>query len=219
MDKESAAFMPRAKGRRRAVPDRDLRSALVAAALRILDESPPGARAPALSLRRCARLAGVSHAAPAYHFRSAAGLRLAVMARGHAMLADEMRRHLENAAADPRARLVAVCEGYVAFARAHPALYKLMMSDSADAARKADPRSIEEIGREGGRSYALLQDACRPFRLPGRDPRDLEVMLWSLLHGYVSLFCEESGACMPFDGPVPGIAALLSTLEMVDAGG
>ncbi len=188
------------------------------AALRLLDESPPGAGRPDLSLRRCAQLAGVSHAAPAYHFRSLAGLRLAVMAHGHAMLAAEMQRRLDRAGSDAHARLEAVCEGYVAFARAHPALYRLMMTDSADAARGADAKSIEEIAREGGRSYGILQLVCRPFRLPGRDPRDLEVMLWSLLHGYVSLFCEESGACVPFTGPVPGIAALLSALDMVETG-
>ncbi len=193
----------------------DLRAALVAAALEMLDEAPPRANASVLSLRRCAQRAGVSHAAPAYHFRSLAGLRLAVMARGHAMLATEMQRHLDRAVSDARARLEAVCEGYVAFARAHPALYRLMMTDSADAARGADAKSIAEIAHEGGRSFGLLQSACRPFRLPGRNARDLEVLLWSLLHGYVTLFGDQAGACLPFDGPVPEITALLPALEAV----
>ena len=54
----------------------DLRQALVAAGIELLDEGGLAA----LTLRRCAARAGVSHAAPAHHFKGLRGLLTAIVA-------------------------------------------------------------------------------------------------------------------------------------------
>ena len=66
----------------------DLRRALLAAALDVIATDGPAA----LSLRDLARRAGVSHAAPAHHFRDRTGLLTAVAVEGYGMLADALAR-------------------------------------------------------------------------------------------------------------------------------
>jgi AcrR family transcriptional regulator len=76
----------------------------------------------AVTVRRVAREAGVSHGAPLRHFPTRADLLAAVAATGFAQL----RGVLETAPGTGRERLVAACRSYVEFARSAPALYDLM---------------------------------------------------------------------------------------------
>ncbi len=99
----------------------DLRSALIAAARVILERDGLAA----LSLRACAREAGVSHAAPLHHFRSLAELQASIAASGF----DEFVRFLDMHSASAQTaseRLIAMGRAYVAFSAQHPALYRLM---------------------------------------------------------------------------------------------
>lgn len=64
----------------------DLRRALLTAALDAIAQEGPDA----LSLRDLARRAGVSHAAPAHHFKDRTGLLTAVAAEGYALFADAL---------------------------------------------------------------------------------------------------------------------------------
>ena len=64
----------------------NLKEALVLAGMQILEEEGLAA----LTLRRCAALAGVSHAAPAHHFDGLKGLRTAIAIRGYAILEQMM---------------------------------------------------------------------------------------------------------------------------------
>lgn len=61
----------------------DLRQAVLSAALDVIATEGPSA----LSLRDLARRAGVSHAAPAHHFKDRAGLLTAVATEGFDLLA------------------------------------------------------------------------------------------------------------------------------------
>ena len=115
----------------------DLRAALLDAAEAELAE----AGTEAFSLRKVARRAGVSHAAPAHHFRDVAGLLTALAARGFERLGDMMDAWTDGAGPDARDRLMAVGLAYVAFASAHTALFRLcfgsMVPDHSDAVLKA----------------------------------------------------------------------------------
>lgn len=96
-----------------------LRDALVTAALGLLEadgEEP--------SLRAVARTAGVSAMAPYNHFPDKAGLMAAVARHGF----ETMGRLLAAAddRPDPREALIAQGVAFVAFARANPALFRLM---------------------------------------------------------------------------------------------
>src|SRR6478736_10491603 len=91
----------------------DLRRAVLTAALDVIRTEGPGA----LSLRDLARRAGVSHAAPAHHFKDRTGLLTAIAAEGYALFADALAD-----APDLRERGVA----YVRFAATHPAHFQVM---------------------------------------------------------------------------------------------
>jgi AcrR family transcriptional regulator len=126
----------------------DLRAALLAAAEAELTEKG----IEAFSLRSVAKRAGVSHAAPAHHFGDARGLLTALAVAGfHRFLATQHRR---EAVADPspRAQLVAAGLGYVDFALAYPALFRLIFS--SDRPDFTDPA----LSAAGEAAYAHLAD-------------------------------------------------------------
>lgn len=58
----------------------------------------------AFSLRRVAKRAGVSHAAPAHHFGDVGGLLTALAAEGYRQFVDVMASREAAAAIDPRAQ-------------------------------------------------------------------------------------------------------------------
>jgi AcrR family transcriptional regulator len=78
------------------------------------------------SLREVARRAGVSHAAPAHHFGSAAGLLTAVAAEGFRLLAAACTDALDAAGTDPAVRFSAVGHAYVSLWRTHPGPCQVM---------------------------------------------------------------------------------------------
>lgn len=104
----------------------DLRAALIAAAEAELAERG----VEAFSLRQVAKRAGVSHAAPAHHFGDAGGLLTALAVEGfHRFLATQATREAA-AAPDPRSQLVAAGLGYIDFALASPALFRLLFGST-----------------------------------------------------------------------------------------
>lgn len=158
----------------------DLRRALlVAAEAELADNGIEG-----FTLRGCAKRAGVSHAAPAHHFKDAAGLLTALAAEGFRrfILAMETRRDVETT---PRERLIGVGLGYLDFARDNPALFGLMFSSKRP--DHGDP-ALGEIAR---RSFLVLTEAVRA--VSGADPlADRSALLdamtaWSVVHGLAEL--------------------------------
>lgn len=133
------------------------------------------------TLRGCARRAGVSHAAPAHHFKDARALLTALSTEGFRRLTAAMRNRQRKAAKTPRAQFVAAGLGYLDFALASPASFRLMFA--SDAPDTED----EERKAAGDESYAVLLDAIRDLR--GRDPRDHSELMadvaaaWSVVHG------------------------------------
>ena len=132
----------------------DLRSALLTAAEAELLEKG----VEAFSLRSVAKRAGVSHAAPAHHFGDATGLLTALAANGFQEFLATQHAFEARAEKTPRDQLIAAGLGYVGFARARPALFKLMFgskrSDYSNAALKEAAeaaighlmRQVEEAG-------------------------------------------------------------------------
>ena len=102
-----------------------LRDALVAAGMHLL--ATEGRTA--ISLRACARQAGVSHNAPNHHFGDVSGLLTAVAASGFEQLLQAQR--LQGQYVDAGQRLRAMAVAYVRFAVDHPGLFHLMFNDPA----------------------------------------------------------------------------------------
>ncbi|MEV3990299.1 TetR/AcrR family transcriptional regulator [Streptomyces sp. NPDC049837] len=150
----------------------DLRRAVLAAALDVIGTDGPAA----LSLRDLARRAGVSHAAPAHHFKDRAGLLTAIAAEGFDLLADALAR-----AADLREAGVR----YVRFAMDHPAHFQVMFQPGLH--RPDDPALLAARTRAGDRLREAVADA-----VDTDEPRLAGIAAWSLAHGFATLLLTHN---------------------------
>lgn len=150
----------------------DLRVALLAAAEAELTEKG----VEGFSLRSVAKRAGVSHAAPAHHFGDTGGLLTALAAEGFTRFQDTLDAR-ELGAADARDKAVRAGLGYLEFAIARPALFRLIFSSvrpdfaSADLLQAAD------------RAYSHLVGLVTAL---GGTEVDV-VALWATSHGIADL--------------------------------
>ncbi|MEU9200058.1 TetR/AcrR family transcriptional regulator [Streptomyces sp. NPDC048332] len=147
----------------------DLRRAVLAAALDVIRAEGPAA----ISLRDLARRAGVSHAAPAHHFKDRTGLLTAIAAEGYGLFADALAD-----APDLRERGVR----YVRFAAEHPAHFQVMFQP--DLYRADDPDLL------AAKERATAELRAGVTALPsggGDDARLTGVAAWSLAHGFATL--------------------------------
>lgn len=185
-----AALQPRPKA---GYHHGDLREALLTAADQLLHEE--GLQG--LTLRACARRAGVSHAAPKHHFANLSELLSEVAARAF----DRLTRALEEVRAevgdDPDERFIAAARTYVEYARSHPAHFRLMFrSDSLKTCNEA-------LSAATSRAFAELTDIITLQRgEPDVAPEELrerimeaglmeDILLgWSYVHGYTQLLLE-----------------------------
>jgi AcrR family transcriptional regulator len=178
----------------------NLRSALVDAGISLLKEGGLSA----LSLRKCAALAGVSHAAPAHHFGNVEGLRAAIAEEGFHRFRLSMLDHADRGPQTPRARLHGICHGYIAFARNEPALFDLIFSF-----RVGSP-VLGKVGADSSVAYQVLRDTCAPFVPEGTDPEVIETQVWSLVHGLSLLILTGR-----FGTEEPPIDEVLSLLDRI----
>ncbi len=168
----------------------DLRVRLVAAALAAL------MRGEDVGLRAVARDAGVSAMAPYRHFRDKAALLGAVAKHGF----EDLHTALQAADVQPdaRAALVAQGEAYIAFARARPALFRLMF-----AGHDHGLPPVEDT------AYGVM--VRRVEALAPADPAVATLACWSTVHGMATL---------SLDGglPVGGSPHERAALRLVVAG-
>ncbi|MFE0736131.1 TetR/AcrR family transcriptional regulator [Streptomyces sp. NPDC058855] len=163
-----------------------LRQAVLDAALDVIAADGPGA----LSLRDLARRAGVSHAAPAHHFKDRTGLLTAIAAQGYDLLA----RALADAAG-LRERGVR----YVRFAAGHPAHFQVMFRP--ELLRADDPALLAAKDRASAELRAGVAELTEDGdTLPdGIDTRTAGIAAWSLAHGFATLLLTHN-----LDEPVAG---------------
>ena len=188
----------------------NLREALIVAGLELMEEGGPDA----LTLRKCAKRAGVSHAAPAHHFNGLPSLKAAIVARGYRMFAQTMRDYRAAAKPDPQAQLVAICDGYIAFSRQHTAVFKFMFQPHDLANETLDKTTATELEHESTASYQILQQACAPFASENADPASTEIMVWSLVHGYAMLFCNPCENSLSPPHTIPDFSQILPKLKL-----
>lgn len=163
----------------------NLRAAVLEAAVEDIAAHGPMA----MSLRRIARRAGVSHTAPTHHFGDKVGVLTAVATEGYALLADATDEALRRHGA-----LVEVGLAYVRFALGRRPHFEVMFRP--ELYRSCDPALVE--ARDAARE--VLFRAVR-HALP--DAADAEVWggvvaAWSFTHGLATLwlnanFAEELG--------------------------
>ncbi|MGW0969010.1 WHG domain-containing protein [Streptomyces sp. NPDC002516] len=149
----------------------DLRRVILGAALDVIAAEGPSA----VSLRDLARRAGVSHAAPAYHFKDRVGLLTAIAAEGFGLLATALDDTGDAREAGGR---------YVRFAREHPAHFQVMFSP--------EPLREDDLELTTARTLAgrRLWDAVSALPAEGRGTADghlTGIAAWSLAHGFAAL--------------------------------
>ena len=174
-------------GRRDAYHHGDLRSALIAAARTLLERDGPEA----ISLRAVARAVGVSQTAPYNHFRSREHL-LATLAESGFRELEASQRAAAADTATTGARLDALGRAYVAFARAHPQLYRLMFGVGI-ADWNAHPDAVEAKKA----AYRPVRDALVAHLAAGGDDRPetvetASVVAWALVHGLATLLIDRA---------------------------
>ena len=158
----------------------NLKAALIDAGLSMLRLEGPGE----VSLRACARLVGVTQAAPAYHFKTKNGLLVAIAGVGFQRLTAAM---VDKTAAesDPGRKLLAVMKAYLEFASSEPALFDLMFTKSTFA--EATPE-LENIANASFEMLALtLSEHEHHMGGPKSEPGIAAFTAWATVHGLTSL--------------------------------
>ncbi len=188
----------------------DLRRALLDAATRILDRDGQGG----LSLRAVAREAGVSPAAPYHHFKDKSELMLAIAEEGFGQLSDYIRRTADMTVM-PMERVAAIGLAYVEFAKAHPAVYRVMYDCSRDSDAMPDKAHNAEEG-----AYSLLKRAMIDIGVASPDQEtDLElacIAAWCAAHGLAEMvgFKQFDALKAEMGGEKAFLAGVLSHLGM-----
>lgn len=139
----------------------------------------------AFSLRAVAKRAGVSHGAPAHHFTDVSGLLTALAKLGYERFVDAQNERKRAAESDPKSQLVAAGLGYIDFAVANPALFRLMFSS------ERPDRTDGEFNRAALSAFdELVADIQKLVQSnPYDDPSAMmDVMAsWAMAHGLADL--------------------------------
>jgi AcrR family transcriptional regulator len=170
----------------------DLRQALLAAGLALLEQDG----IEGLTLRRTAAAAGVSHAAPAHHFPTLKTLLTALAAIAFERFGAAIKIERDKAGADPEVQMRAACQGYVNFAAENPALFRLMFSNPLIDWRDNALRDASHA------AFHQLEEIVEPMTHMAREfggRVELLKLVWCVVHGYAHLYLE--GPMQRIEGP------------------
>ncbi len=165
--------MDHKEGQARPYHHGDLRRAILDAAERLLGEQG----VEAVTIRACARAAGVSPAAPIHHFGSLKDLLAELAAQGFARLVGRLDADLSTGGHTGTSALIGA---YVAFAVSSPRLFDLMWRE--DVLNPVHPELVAARGLALARLQAHSQG---PTEEGGG--RMSAIRSWSLAHGLATL--------------------------------
>lgn len=155
----------------------DLRAQIIETVRQLVEEKG----ADGFSITEASRRAGVSSAAPYKHFRDKPQIVQAVAIEGMIRLGERMRAGASAAPAEGHARIDAIGQAYIDFARAEPGIFRLMfgLTDHHD----EDPAMMEA----GEATFGILVAEVATYLgcAPDSDiVRDRAYMLWTFVHGH-----------------------------------
>ena len=190
----------------------DLRNALIQAGLELL--AVGGAQE--LDLRKVARRAGVSHAAPYRHFADKQALIAAINEEGFHMLAERIRSTLREVPDEPFEQLLGVALAYVRFAQENPWLMREMFSGIT--IERETFESLQMASKSVYRLYAgVIKSGQERGKIVDGEPTALAGVLWSVLHGLAMLIIENQ--MRPYaDGPEGTERVTRYTIELLYRG-
>ena len=187
---KSGARPPRKRPKPRRYHHGNLRPVLLDVASEVLEAEGIAA----LSLRKVARLAGVSQSAPYNHFPDKNALLATLAARGFRELKASIDRAIEeHAPPDNAGRLYALGYGYLDFGLKRRQHLQLMFGGFVPD-RRVDPELVEASRV----TFSLLRDHVAAFMAEGRmggdgriGPRTAAIAAWSLVHGLLLLVADH----------------------------
>jgi AcrR family transcriptional regulator len=199
--------MPRKSGsspKRASYHHGDLRNALVDAAIRLVTEES----VEAVTVRRVAKMAGVSPGAPFRHFASRTALLTAVAEKAIALLRSEIRSALTEAAAvDGLERFRVIGLAFLRWAARHPAAF-VVISDR----RLIDFEGSETLRRTNAEIQAevesVIAEAQRSGLIRQGDVAEIQLTARALVYGL---------ARMCVDGQFPSWGLEAQQIEQVGA--
>lgn len=165
----------------------DLKNALIQAGIEILAEEGVGG----LSLRKAARKAGVSHAAPYAHFTDKQNLIAAIASDGHRKIFERFEAVRARYSDDPLRQFVAGTWAYMEFGLTSPDHYKITFSGTIQD-EHSHPEFLEYSQRNMQTLRTIIEQCRSAGVLSGGDINsELQaVSIWGLLHGLVSLMIQ-----------------------------
>lgn len=181
----------------------DLANACVDAALALLAH---GGRE-GVTLREVARRIGVSRSAPYRHFVDKRALLAACAARGFDQLSTAADEVLARKAVVDVDTLRVLLRRYGEFGSANPHLYRLMFA--CDFKSDEYPTLTQKAQRAFEALYAAVERGQREGSLGGGHTYSCVLLLWSSVHGLVSL-CNDLAPSEVFDS-----TALTSHLDRI----
>jgi AcrR family transcriptional regulator len=163
---------------------RDLPKTLLESALAELRERGPAA----LSLRRIAARAGVSHAAPYRHFRDKDELLAAIAWDTQEAFTAALRSARERTDGPPKERLFGIGTAYLEFARSNPERMGLMFSEAGINAMARYPVEQTREAMIRYDSFGVLETTVRECQADGTlddtgDSGAISILVWSIVHG------------------------------------
>lgn len=154
----------------------DLKAVILAEAASLVAERG----ADGISLRELARVAGVSHAAPAHHFTDRRGLFTALAAEGW--------RKLAAALSETGPEFIDAALAYVRFALDHPGHYAVMFDRALVDPDNAELKAAQDAaGAELRQGVGTLDDPRA-----AHDPQAAALAAWSLVHGFSLLWLNKA---------------------------
>lgn len=160
----------------------NLRRVLIDTAVELISEQ--GAKD--LSLRKIAKRAGVSHAAPYRHFKDKNAILAAVAKEGFDMMLKTTEERIARSQGNELDHFAISGLSYIDFAVNYPAHYRVMFGTRLENSYFSDEFKPESIP-----VFKLLRDiiiSCQKKKLlkPG-DPHEMAMAAWSIVHGFAML--------------------------------
>jgi AcrR family transcriptional regulator len=185
----------------------DLKNALIEAGIDILSKEGVNG----LTLRKAARQAGVSHAAPYAHFADKQSLIAAISTEGYRRFYEQILAVAARYDGDPLRQFIEGAWVYMKFALDDPAHFRITFSDVVE--KEKDYPSLVEATEQSFAMVVRIVERCQQAGiLVEKQPDLLAISIWSAVHGLVSLLINGQISHRVLERYEPR-ALLLQTLD------
>ena len=163
----------------------DLKNALIQAGVKILAREGVSG----LSLRKVAKQAGVSHAAPYSHFADKQALIAAISTEGFKQLHVRIEEIISVNKNNPATLLVETAWAYMQFALNEPDRFKLMFSSVLE--KEKEYPDYVQYSQQNFSQIVEIVKICQAEKILRTDSPELTtVSVWSAVHGLIMLILE-----------------------------